>query len=84
MQTLAKSAPLGTLGLPAGDHLVIFHVEADTISYEVAKSQHNAPELLEKGKRQPTGFVKKWGGTARKIEDSTDDWLTHINNKHLR
>ena len=39
MPTLAKSATLGTLGLPAGDHLVHFQVEADTISFEVTTSQ---------------------------------------------
>ena len=84
MPTLAKSATLGTLGLPAGDHLVHFHVEADTISFEVATSQPASEDSAGQAKRRPTGFLKKWGGTARKIEDETDGWLTHINEKHLR
>ena len=84
MPTLAKSATLGTLGLPAGDHLVHFHVEADTISFEVATSQPASEGTVGQAKRQPTGFLRKWGGTVRKIEDDTDAWLTRINDKHLR
>ena len=77
MNTVAKSAPLGTLGLPVGDHLVRFHVEADVISFEIADSE---PTM----KKPPTGFVRRWGGSVRKIEDAGDAWLTHINDKHLR
>jgi len=84
MPTLAKSATLGTLGLPAGDHLIHFHVGADTISFEVTTSQPASEVSTAPAKRHPTGFLKKWGVTARKIEDETDGWLTHINDKHLR
>lgn len=78
MQTLAKSAPLGALGLPEGDHIVKMHVAGDAISFEVASS------LPAPAPRTPTGFVQKWGGSARKVEDASDSWLSHINEKHLR
>ena len=83
MTTLTKSSPLGTLGLPAGDHLVRFHVEAEVISFEIAASTplpHQQTEL----KKIPTGFVNQWGSTVTKEEASDDAWLTHINDKHLR
>jgi hypothetical protein len=80
MNTLTKSAPLGTLGLPAGDHWVKFHVEDDTISFEVTASVPMAAATQMK----PTGFVQKWGGSVTKIEDESDAWLSHINSKHLR
>ncbi len=60
----------------------------------VSAERHVAPsqvvsECLAKalpslGKRQPTGFLRKWGGTIRKIDDASDVRLTHINAKHLR
>lgn len=86
MNTLTKSAPLGTLGLSSGDHWVHFHVEGDSLSYVVAASvpEITASAAASRGPRKPTGFVKKWGGSARKIEDAADTWLTHINDKHLR
>ena len=34
--------------------------------------------------REPTGFVRKWGGSAKKIADEGDAWLARINEKHLR
>ena len=80
MPTLTKNAPLGTLGLPLGDHWVKFHVEDESISFEVAAS---AAVTAAKPK-QPTGFVQKWGGTACKVVDESDAWLSHINAKHLR
>ncbi|HCN30717.1 MAG TPA: hypothetical protein DIT64_18730 [Verrucomicrobiales bacterium] len=82
MKTLTQSTPLGTLGLPSGDHWVKFHVEGDSISFEVAASvpaKANSP-----AKKKPAGFVQKWSGTAKKIEDAGDTWLAHINEKHLR
>jgi len=86
MNTLTKSAPLGTLGLPSGDHWVRFHVEGDSISFEVAASvpQAGAVPVETAGPRKPTGFVQKWGGSVKKIVDESDAWLTHINDKHLR
>jgi hypothetical protein len=80
MKTLTKTASLSTLGLPAGDHLVKFHVDGDSISFEVATS---IPEIKSKPKK-PTSFVEKWGGSARKIVDESDERLSHINAKHLR
>lgn len=83
MTTVNKNAALGSLGLPSGDHWVKFHVEGDVISFEVAASKAAASEPAPR-KRKPTGFVELWGGTARKIEDASDEWLTRINEKHLR
>ena len=84
MPTIAKTATLCALGLPAGDHLVRFHIEADVMSFEGADSQPLAGAPASTAQRQPTGFLKKWGSTARKIEDPADAWLTHINEKHVR
>jgi hypothetical protein len=83
MMTVDKNAALGTLGLPSGDHWVKFHVAGDVISYEVAASKtvDEAPVPIA---RKPTGFVEQWGGTAMVAEDASDEWLTHINEKHLR
>jgi hypothetical protein len=80
MNTYPKSAALGTLGLPSGDHWVRVHVEDDAISFEVAAS------LPQQGGKpgKPTGFVQLWGGSAKKLEDAGDEWLAHINSKHLR
>ena len=83
MTTLSKEADLASLGLPTGEHWVKVHVEGDVISFEVAASKVSQPALETEG-RKPTGFVDRWGGTARKIEDPADGWLTHINEKHLR
>lgn len=80
MNTISKSASLGSLGLPSGDHWVRFHVEGESISFEVAAS---VPRIAARG-GNPTGFVEKWGGTAKKIEDPDDAWLTRINDKHLK
>ena len=79
MNTVNKKASLETLGLPSGDHWVRFHVEGDSISFEVTPPAPPPP-----AEHKPTGFVRKWGATARKVEDAGDAWLTHINEKHLR
>ena len=79
MNTLTTAAPLGKLGLTSGDHWVKFHVEGDSISFEVAASMPDSPQS-----KKPTGFVQKWGGSAHKTDDQEDAWLTHINDKHLR
>jgi hypothetical protein len=34
-------------------------------------------------KSRPSGFLQRWGGSLKKIEDADDPWLTHINRKHL-
>ena len=85
MPILAKSAPLDTLGLPPGDWVVHFHVEEDAISYEVSPSLPPAPVLTDPVIRERSpGFIEKYGGSMKKIEDLSDEWLTHINEKHLR
>ena len=83
MMTVDKNVALAALGLPSGDHWVKFHVEGDVISYEVAAS-NSADEAGIPLARKPTGFVERWGGSARVAEDASDEWLTHINEKHLR
>lgn len=80
VQTIEKTAPIDSLGLDPGDHWVKFHVEQDSISFEIAES---TPEV-EQSPRPPTGFVDEWSGTGRKLEDESDAWLSHINEKHLR
>ena len=82
MHTLTKSEPISTMGLTSGDHVVRFHVNGDAISYEVTASVPRKEDAA--GIRKPTGFVQRWGGSAKKIEDKSDAWLTHINDKHLR
>lgn len=83
MTTLTSSAPLKTLGLPSGDHWVRFHVEGDVISFDLTTSLPALAAQTE-AKRKPTGFVKRWSGCMKKVEDPADSWLTHINEKHLR
>jgi hypothetical protein len=82
MKMTTKSAPLGTLGLPNGDHLVRFHVQEDKVSFELTDASSH--ELTPPSLRKPTGFVARWGGTARKVDDDKDPWLARINAKHLR
>jgi hypothetical protein len=87
MTTLSKHAALSTLGLPEGDHLLRLHVEQDVISFEVQMPLSDAAEVTPAAKvpeRQSSGFLKKWGGSLRKIEKSGDAWLAHINEKHLK
>lgn len=79
MNTLTKAASLDALGLPKGDHWVRFHVDEQSISFEIAAS---IPEKVTE--KKPTGFVQRWGGTAKKVEDESDTWLSHINEKHLK
>lgn len=81
MNTLTKAAPLGALGLTSGAHWVRFYVEGDSISFEVTASASCHDETTQL--RKPTGFVQKWGGSVKRIEDKADVWLTHINEKHL-
>lgn len=83
MKTLTSSASLKTLGLPSGDHWVKFHVEGDVISFDLTTSLPLA--AAESGpKRKHMGFVKRWGGCMTKVDDPSDPWLAHINEKHLR
>ena len=84
MRTIADSQPLRALGLPAGEHLVRFHVNAGEMLFEIAASlpAMSAPPPVRS--QQPVWFVKKWGGTGSKCEDPEDAWLTHLNEKHLR
>jgi len=61
-------------------HLLKVVITGDTVAYEVAATTPSSTPQLRTG----TGFVGKWSGTARKMEVSSDDWLAHINAKHLR
>jgi len=80
MTLLKKDSPIESLGLGPGVHWLKVVVAGDTVAYELtSKPPHAAPV-----QRQGTGFVRKWSGTARKIENSDDEWLSHINAKHLR
>jgi hypothetical protein len=80
MTTVTKSTPIGSLGLEPGEHLVRIHVGSDTVSFAVETAARPAtPAPL-----RPTGFLQRWSGTASKVEDPADEWLTHINDKHLR
>jgi len=86
MNTLAKSDPLGTLGLPPGDHWVRFHVEEDTISYEVAVSppEHS---LVASVPDAALAFVRKWSGQGNLLSEpemSEDARLAELTAKHLR
>lgn len=86
MNTLAKSDPLGTLGLPLGDHWVKFHVEEDSISYEVADSQ---PLIYPTAGASDAAmaFVRKWSGQGALLsgtEISEDPRLAELTEKHLR
>jgi hypothetical protein len=83
MITVSKSTPVGSLGLEPGDHLVRVHVGKETISFEVEEESPGIESGTRASRRNPTGFLKRWGGTARKIEDPADVRLTHINEKHL-
>lgn len=80
MTVVTKSSPIASLGLGPGVHLLKVVVAVDTVAYEVAEP----PELPNPEPRQPTGFVRKWRGTARILDASDDAWLSHINSKHLR
>ena len=77
---LSKSAPIESLGLCPGVHHLKVVVAGDTVSFELEKSTEGEDSELPKG----SGFVATWGGSARKVEDPADKWLTHINDKHLR
>ena len=79
MTVLTKSAPIESLGLGPGVHLLRVVVAGDTVAFEEAASADQATPVL----RQETGFVKTWSGTARKMDVPGDDWLAHINAKHL-
>ena len=73
VNTLPKSASLGSLGLLRGDHWVRFHVEEESISFELEPPSDEMEESAPA--RKSTSFVQRWGGTARKIADETDPWL---------
>ena len=80
MTVLTKSAPLESLGLGPGVHMLKVVVAGDTVAFEVTAAADRAAPRPRPG----TGFVKTWSGTARKMEVPGDDWLAHINAKHLR
>jgi hypothetical protein len=84
MPTIAKTATLDALGLSTGDHVVRFHVEADVISFEIAASRSPLEGSPPAGRRKSTGFLRRWGSTALKLEGPSDPWLTHINDETSR
>lgn len=90
MNTLAKDAPLGTLGLPAGDHWVKFHVEDDLISFEVAASvPKSVPAASTKVPKAQAArsFVEKWTGKGKLLSEaeiSDDPRLAALTAKHVR
>lgn len=79
MTVLSKTAPIESLGLPQGVHHLKVVVAGDTVSFELEDSKTEAQHT-----RGKTGFVAKWSGSARRIENPSDEWLTHINEKHLK
>jgi len=84
MNTLAKSASLGTLGLSAGDHWVKFHVEDDMISFEVAASSPPTPAAAVNGGQ---AFVEKWSGKGcvlTEVEMAGDERLASLTARHVR
>jgi hypothetical protein len=87
MNRLAKSAPLGTLGLPVGDHWVKFHVEDDTISYEVTASLLKDEAAAQTSQAEATqAFVQKWSGKGRLVPESEmadDARLAALTAKHV-
>lgn len=85
MNTLAKSEPLDTLGLPPGDHLVRFHVEEDTISFELAATLTDPSN--DESSNAALEFVRKWSGKGQVLADAEtgrDARLAELTAKHLR
>ena len=80
VMVLSKSAPIESLGLSPGVHHLKVVVADETVSIEVESKSSGADPELHMG----SGFVAAWGGSARKVESPADEWLTHINEKHLR
>lgn len=80
MNRAHKDSTIESLGLADGVHWLRMVVTGDTVEYEfAAKFPHEISE-----RRKPIGFVRKWGGSSRRIEPTDDEWLSHINTKHLR
>jgi hypothetical protein len=88
MNTLTKSATLDTLGLPAGDHWVKFHVEGDSISFVVAVSGPGlGAQTGQSTSRAARAFVEKWSGRGRLLptsEMADDPRLAALTAKHVR
>ena len=89
MNTLTTSTPLGTLGLPVGDHWVKFHVEGDAISFELAASLPRRPDVSPSPSAQATAarsFVEKWSGKGRLLTENEmgdDARLAALTAKHV-
>lgn len=66
MNKLPKGASLDTLELPDGDHWVGFHVEEDSISYEVEASRPRSAVKTAEAVKRPVDFVRKWGARFEK------------------
>lgn len=86
MNTLAKNATLGTLGLPAGDHWVKFHVEDDLISFEVAASVPKSAAAGMPMASAARSFVQKWSGKGKLLSEAEmgdDARLAVLTAKHV-
>lgn len=79
MTVLSKNALIEELGLAPGVHHLKVVVAGDTVAFELEDAAAETP--FPRGK---TGFVAKWSGSARKVENPADEWFTHINEKHLK
>ena len=81
MSTIVEADDTGALRLPAS----LLPHPGPHRRYRVATG--NGQVVVDEaaaGPRIPTGFVRKWGGSAKKIADEGDARLACINDKHLR
>lgn len=72
-----------------GDHWVKFHVEGDSISFELAASPPRHAEISSSSSAQATAarsFVKKWSGKGRLLTEADmgdDARLAGLTAKHV-
>ena len=81
MSTILEADETGALHLPAA---MLPHPGPHR-RYRVAAG--NGQVVVDEATAEPrkaTGFVQKWGGSAKRVVDESDAWLTRINAKHLR
>lgn len=80
VNVIRKSAPIGSLGLAPGVHRLRVVVSEETVAYELETTDLPSVAAPRKG----TGFIGRWGGTARKVDIPGDERVARINAKHLR
>ena len=81
MSTIVEADETGTLRLPAS----LLPHPGPHRRYRVATG--NGRVVVDEAAaepRKPTGFVRKWGGSAKKLAAEGDARLARINDKHLR